>query len=88
MDFQVDAHTVDLILGLVALEALAFVAFGARIAPGLRPARILWNLLAGASLLVALRSALLGLHWQWIAIALVVALAAHLGDLWQRWRQP
>jgi hypothetical protein len=87
MDFQVDARTVDLILGLVALEALGFVAFGTRIAPALGPGRVLWNLLAGAALLVALRSALLGLPWQWLAGSLLLALVAHIGDLWQRWRQ-
>ena len=87
MDFQVDAHAVDLILGLVVLEAIAFVAFRARLGPGLRPARIVWNLLAGAALLVALRSALAGSHWHWIAAALAVSLVAHVGDLWQRRRE-
>jgi hypothetical protein len=46
-----------------------------------------FNLLAGACLLMALRSALSGSGWAWIAAWLFAALVAHLADLARRWRR-
>lgn len=76
---------VDLILALVALEAAALWAWGRWRASGLPGfPDLLPNLLAGACLLVALRGALAGAPWPWIAAPLALSLLAHLADLRRR----
>jgi len=77
---------VDLILLAVVAEAIALIAYRSRTGRGILPLDLLFNLLAGAFLLMALRSALIGLPWKWTAAWLVAALIAHLADLTQRWR--
>jgi uncharacterized protein involved in response to NO len=80
---------VDLILGLVAAEALLLAALRRWTGRGPALGALLGNLLAGACLLLALRAALTGTPWQWTAAWLAAALAAHLWDLGQRWpRRP
>lgn len=86
-DAFADGRIVDLILALVAME-LVVLGIGAlrsgraSLLPGL-----VANLLAGAFLLAALRCALTGAAWPWIALWLLAALGAHAGDLLARWRR-
>jgi predicted membrane-bound mannosyltransferase len=75
---------VDVILGLVVLEAVTLTALHRITRRGIAPADILPNLLAGAGLLLALRAALVAADWPWIALCLAGALAAHLVDLSRR----
>ena len=77
---------VDLILLLVLVEAACLIGWRCRSGRGPRPAMVIANLAAGGSLLLALRAALAGASWPWIACALGVALAAHIADLGLRWR--
>lgn len=77
---------VDLILVFVALEAVLLVAWHRRTGGGVAPADLLPNLAAGFCLLAALRVALGGAAWPWIALALLGSLIAHLLDLRRRWR--
>jgi hypothetical protein len=41
-------------------------------------------LLPGILLLLALREALTGANWVWVALWLTVSLPAHLADFWRR----
>jgi hypothetical protein len=77
-------HIVDLILVLVALEALLLARYSRRAAPGLPPWSLLLGLVPGIALLGALRASLRGATWPLIALCLTVALVAHLIDLRQR----
>ncbi len=79
-------HIVDLILVLVGIEALAIMIYQRLTGRGPRRGTLAANLFAGAWLLAALRAALAGAAWPWIAGALTAALLAHLVDLRQRWR--
>ena len=83
-EFFTSANVVNLILAVVLLEAIVLTGIRARTGRGPAAADLLWNLLAGVGLLLALRGALLGAHWQWIAAALLFALVAHLADLRRR----
>jgi hypothetical protein len=75
----------DLILATLLLEAGVLWLLGQRgIGPGVAAAAPF--LLAGACFALALRGALTGQPWPWIAVPLVAALAAHLWDLWRRGR--
>jgi len=77
---------IDLILALTAAEAVFVVLYHGRTGRGPAPAAFLGNLLSGVCLLLALRFALVGSPWGWLALSLLAALAAHLFDLWRRWR--
>lgn len=71
-------HVIDAILVLVALEALGLILWRRRAAP-LLP--LLCNLGSGASLMLALRAALMGAHWTAIAACLAAAGLAHGTEL-------
>ncbi|MEM7746676.1 MAG: hypothetical protein AAGB04_05480 [Pseudomonadota bacterium] len=78
-------YAINGILVVIALEALAlallFRLFG--IGPGLTA--IIFNLLAGACLLLALRTALVSGNEVEIAVFLTGSFVAHLLDLRSRW---
>lgn len=77
---------VNLVLAFALLEAVLLVAWHRRTGGGIAAADLLPNLAAGFCLLAALRAALGGAAWPWIAAALLGALVAHLLDLRRRWR--
>jgi hypothetical protein len=77
---------VDAVLALVVLEviALAFLRLAkGRAVPFLG---LLVTIAAGVCLLLALRAALAGADWPWVAVALTGSLVAHLADLRTRLR--
>ena len=76
---------VDLILVLVAVELVVFGYIKARRGSGITWRALLPNLLAGAALLLALRAAITGAAWPWIAAWLAAAGLAHVADLRVRW---
>jgi hypothetical protein len=82
----IDAGVVDFILLLVALEVLALFGWRWLRGGGIAPADFLFNLLAGAALMLALRAALTGAGSAWIGAALALALVMHAADLWRRWQ--
>jgi len=77
--FLTSPHIVDAALLVLALEAAALPRLTRR-----PPLAILTALLPGAFLLLALRAALAGASWPWVAFWLAAALPAHLYDLWRR----
>ena len=76
-------HLVDLILAVVALELIAVTWICRR---GISPRALLPNLLAGVFLLLAVRCALTGAPWFWLAGCLAASGIANAADLRQRWR--
>lgn len=78
---------VDLIGGVMVLEALALGAYHAATGRGIAPLDLVVNLLAGVALLLALRAALTGAGWQVVAGVLAVAGLLHVADLARRWRR-
>ncbi|WP_375463685.1 hypothetical protein [uncultured Methylobacterium sp.] len=78
---------IDAILVLVALEAVALLVLRRRAGRGPAPAKMLCNLASGASLMLAVRAGLVGADWPVVALCLMAALAAHLGELSLRLRR-
>ena len=78
---------VDVVLGLMAAEGALLALHRRRTGRGVPVAELLAFLCAGACLLLAVRSALVGAPWGWTAAALAGAGAAHLADLALRWRR-
>ncbi len=80
-DFVSSGRMADLVLAVLAVEAVVLVLlhrYGGR-GPGLR--RVLPFLVAGALFALALRAALVGAAWPWIAGPLTAAGVAHLVEL-------
>ena len=77
-------RVIDLILLFIVVECalLALLRHEA-----LRLRDLLANILSGAALMLAVRSALVGAEWVWVAACLAGALVAHLADLYLRVRR-
>ncbi len=86
-DLFASGRVVDLVLVLVAVEAALLAWHCRRSGRGVPVAELIAFLLAGACLLLALRAALVGASWEWVAVPLAGAGAAHLADLRLRWRR-
>ena len=76
--FFTSGHAVDLVLAFMAVEAIILIMMK-------RPAiTVALTILPGAVMMLALRAALTGAGWQWVAIWLTVSLPLHLADLRHR----
>jgi len=80
--------TIDFILAGIGLEAVVLLALRRFTGSGTAGGALAANLVAGASLLFALRLALAADGTvAWIPICLLVALVAHAVDLAMRWER-
>lgn len=82
--FFSSGRVVDLVLGVIALEIVVLWAWQRRGGRGIALAELLPSLAAGACLLLALRAALAGQSWVWVALALSASGLAHGIDLARR----
>lgn len=76
----------DLLVAGMVLEGAALVAHHRVTGRGIRPARLLPNLLAGICLVFAMRLGLAGAWWGWVSLALLGALVGHVTDVARAWR--
>jgi hypothetical protein len=77
---------IDLILALMLAEAVLLYVHRRRTGRGLAARDIVVNLAAGASLMLAVRAALVDAAPGWIVACLGVSLVAHVADLAMRWQ--
>ena len=86
-EFFTGERTIDLVLFLIALEAIALmVLWRMRLCP-LPPLATLLILAPGACLLLAARAVIAGASWVWVSSLFLAALVTHLVDLRQRWQE-
>lgn len=78
-------RVIDLILGLMMVEAISLAVLYYRTGRGIVPVRLWPNLCAGAFLLLALRASLTGAGATAIGSWLALGLVGHLTDLALRW---
>ncbi|NVO16874.1 MAG: hypothetical protein HXX10_22850 [Rhodoplanes sp.] len=83
-DLFASGRIVDVILTLVVVEAIALAGYRRLTGRGLALRTLAANLLAGGFLLLAVRAALVGAEWIWVAASLLAALLAHVADLTAR----
>ena len=86
-DWIFSGRLVDIIIAMIVLEAVALSLHNLITRRGLRPQDYLLNLLSGLCLMLALRTALGGAAWHWIAACLSAAGVMHATDLWVRCRR-
>jgi hypothetical protein len=77
-NFFISGHAVDLVLAFMAVEAIILMAMKRRMLS------VMLTILPGAVMMLALRAAVTGAGWQWVAIWLTVSLPLHLADLRHR----
>lgn len=77
---------IDLILLLMAVEAVALLAWRYFTGTGVAPRNLLPFLAAGICLMLALKFALIGQDWIHVAMALCGAFVFHLTDIALRWQ--
>lgn len=77
---------IDLVIAITVLEGLALTAWHRRTGRGMAPVEFWPNLASGLALMLALRAALGGLPWGFVAAGLLAAGLLHAADLRRRWR--
>jgi hypothetical protein len=75
-----------LILALMILEACVLIPYHLRTGSGIAPRSLLYNLLAGGGLLLAMAAFILKAPWACTGFALGLALIGHVADLSHRWQ--
>jgi len=85
-DLFESGRIIDIILGLVAAEALGLWLYRRITGHGIALSNVAFNLVSGFCLMLALRGALVDAWWGWISLWLTLALAAHAADLFRQWR--
>jgi hypothetical protein len=86
-EFIASGRAIDVILVLMAAEAVALYVHGRRTGRGIAGPDVLINLAAGGSLMLAVRAALTDAGPGWVAVCLLASLGAHAVDLKRRWRR-
>lgn len=86
-EFFESGRVVDLILALIVVEAAILCGLALVWRDRVPVTGWLFNLAAGACLLLALRAVLSDAAWPVAGVWLVAALIAHVGDLIQRLRR-
>lgn len=73
--FFASGHAVDVIFAVLAVEAVWLVGRGRALRA------VLLTLLPAVLILLALRAALTGMAWPWVAVPLALSFPVHLTDL-------
>lgn len=74
-------------MAVTLAEAVGLALWHWRTGRGLAPADLWPNLVSGLALMAALRAALTGAGWHWVALGLALSGLAHALDLRRRWLQ-
>lgn len=80
-------HIADLVIAFMIIEAVALLWMRKPLGLAIDAQDVVWLILPGLFLVLALRGALLAASWKWVAAALLGALAAHIVDLLRRSRR-
>jgi hypothetical protein len=86
-DLFASGNVATLLLLVLAIEGVVLLWLWWRRGQGVPPWPLLAFLGSGAFLALALRAALTGLAWWWVALWLSLALPAHLAWLALAWRR-
>ena len=76
---------VDIMIVFIVLEIVFVEVVRRKHGRGVATLPLLVNIGAGGSLMLALRAALVGSGWPWVATFLVSSLVFHVADLRIRW---
>ena len=78
---------IDVVIAITVAETAALLLYRLGTGRGLAPRDFLYNLFSGLMLMLALRSTMVSDGGAWVAAFLAMAGAAHVADMWRRWRR-
>ena len=78
---------IEFVIAVTLLEGVALTLYHRISGKGVAPREFAANLVSGLCLMLALRGALAGSGWGWIALLLLGSGLVHASDLWQRWKR-
>ena len=84
-DLIASGRIVDIMLGFVIVEVALLLLWRWGKGDGIPPSRLLINVGAGGSLMLALKAVFADADWTVVAGCLVLALVLHVSDLATRW---
>jgi hypothetical protein len=84
-EFLLSGRAVDLVLLVIAAEFVGLLALRRKVWRHTAP-DLFFALMPGVFLLIALRLALTGAEWHWIALAVAASFPFHITDLVRRRR--
>ena len=85
--FFSSGRAVDLAIAITVIEAMALAAYHQRTGRGLAPKQYVLNVISGLCLMLALRFALTGSTWLWVALSLSTSGVIHALDMASRWQR-
>jgi hypothetical protein len=85
IDWIESGRIADIILAVMLLEGLLLTLWYRQTGGGIAPFILMWRLLAGMALVLALRAALTEAGATWIIVCLLLSLVAHALDLYCSW---
>lgn len=77
----------DAVIAFTLLEGVGLWLYHRLTGQGLAPNEYALNMLSGLCLMLAVRAAVSGLAWPWVAVCLSASGLAHGWDITRRWRQ-
>ncbi|MBY0469136.1 MAG: hypothetical protein K2Q07_09190 [Burkholderiaceae bacterium] len=78
---------ITVVIGFTLLEGMALWMYRWRTGKGVAARDFVANWMSGLCLMFALRSALTGTWWAWVALWLLAAGLIHASDVWSRWQR-
>lgn len=78
---------ITVVIGVTLLEGVALGLYRWRTGKGVAAKDFVANWMSGLCLMFALRSALTGTWWGWVALWLLASGLIHAGDVWSRWQR-
>lgn len=86
-DFWQIRWLLDAVIVFTVLEGLGLWLYHRHTGQGLAPGEYALNMLSGLCLMLAVRAAVSGAAWPWVAVCLSASGLAHGCDITRRWRQ-
>ena len=85
--FFSSGRAVDLAIAMTVMEGVVLAVYHRATGRGVAPKQYVLNVLSGLCLMLALRFALTGSAWLWVALALSASGVIHAVDMVSRWQR-
>ena len=85
--FFSSGRAVDLAIAITVMEGILLAAYHRATGRGVATKQVVLNVLSGLCLMLALRFALTGSAWLWVALSLSASGVIHALDMASRWQR-
>ena len=85
--FFLSGRAVDLAIAITVMEGVVLAFYHRVTGRGVAPKQYVLNVMSGLCLMLALRLALTGSAWLWVALSLSMSGVIHAVDMASRWQR-